>query len=277
MVGSLDNVGPAIHVIYEPIWAGLVQLKEKGVKIRVVTDATPDNITYCKKLMEVCELRHLDGVRTNFAIADGKVALLHGVSQETNPLSQAIITSVKALVEAQMYLFDNLWKNAIPAQYKIKEIEEGVMPPFRETIMDSIEIQKLVFDLVTSAKQEILMLLFPIIQLLEAAVQNRVNDRILAFKDTERQLEKLIALQKMMVKSEEAREQPNSRELMGIEKKAKIEFHIIDTFKQQERRVLPKVSILIVDSKVSLVEELKGSKNNHSNGALTLATYSNSD
>ena len=68
-----------------------------------------------------------------------------------------------------------------------------------------------------------------------------------------------------------------TRELMGIEKKAKIEFHIIDTFKQQERRVLPKVSILIVDSKVSLVEELKGSKNNHSNGALTLATYSNSD
>ena len=161
MVGSLDNAGPAIHVIYEPIWAGLVQLKEKGVKIRVVTDATPDNITYCKKLMEVCELRHLDGVRTNFAIADGKEALLHGVSQETNPLSQAIATSVKALVEAQMYLFDNLWKNAIPAQYKIKEIEEGVMPPFRETIMDPIEIQKLVFDLVTSAKQEILMLLFP--------------------------------------------------------------------------------------------------------------------
>ena len=40
--------------------------------------------------MEVCELRHLDGVRTNFAIADGKEALLHGVSQETNPLSQVI-------------------------------------------------------------------------------------------------------------------------------------------------------------------------------------------
>jgi hypothetical protein len=82
-------------------------------------------------------------------------------------------------------------------------MEEGVMPPFRETIMDPIEIQKLVFDLVTSTKLEILMLLFPdttignvfsrvgeghvykIIQLLEAAVQNRVNVRILAFKDAE--------------------------------------------------------------------------------------------
>lgn len=50
--------------------------------------------------MEVCELRHLDGIRTNFAIADGKEALLHGVSQETNPLSQAILTTAKGLVEA---------------------------------------------------------------------------------------------------------------------------------------------------------------------------------
>ena len=86
--GSFDNAGPAIHVIYKPIWDGLVQLKERGVKIRGVTEITADNISYCKKLMEVCELRHLDGVRTNFAIADGKEALLLRVSQETNPLSK---------------------------------------------------------------------------------------------------------------------------------------------------------------------------------------------
>jgi hypothetical protein len=88
MEGSMDNAGPAIHVIYEPIWNGLVHLKERGVRIRGVTEITPDNVSYCKKLMEVCELRHLDGVRTNFGIADGKQALLHGVSQETNPLSK---------------------------------------------------------------------------------------------------------------------------------------------------------------------------------------------
>jgi len=37
-----------------------------------------------------------------------------GVLHETNPLSQAILTSVKTLVEAQEYLFENLWKSAIP-------------------------------------------------------------------------------------------------------------------------------------------------------------------
>jgi hypothetical protein len=78
--------------------------------------------------------------------------LLHGVSQETIPLSEAILTTVKAIVESQEYLFENLWKNAIPAQYKIMEIEEGIMPTFTEIIRDPSEIQKLVFDLVASAK-----------------------------------------------------------------------------------------------------------------------------
>ena len=129
---SIDSTGPAVHVI-EQIWKALVQLKERGVKIRGVTEITADNISYCKKLMEICDLCHLDGVRTNFGIVDGKATLLHGVSQETNPLSQAIFTTVKGLVQAQEYLFENLWKNAIPAHYKIREIEDGIKPPVTET------------------------------------------------------------------------------------------------------------------------------------------------
>jgi hypothetical protein len=33
MEASIDNAGPAIHILYEPIWNGLVRLKERGVKI----------------------------------------------------------------------------------------------------------------------------------------------------------------------------------------------------------------------------------------------------
>ena len=72
MDGALDKDGPAVHVLYEPICEWLVSLKKKGIKIRGITEVTIDNIHYCKMLMEVGELRHLDGVRTNFGIADGK-------------------------------------------------------------------------------------------------------------------------------------------------------------------------------------------------------------
>ena len=68
MDGSLDKDGPAIHVLYKPIWDGLVSLKKRGIKIRCITEVTLDNIHYCKKLLEVSEIRHLDGVRTNFEI-----------------------------------------------------------------------------------------------------------------------------------------------------------------------------------------------------------------
>ena len=76
----------------------------------------------------------LDGIRTNFGIADGKQILLHGVSQEKNPLFRSIVTSAKGLVEAQQYMFENLWNRAIPVIHKIREIEEGIKPDVIETI-----------------------------------------------------------------------------------------------------------------------------------------------
>jgi two-component system, OmpR family, sensor histidine kinase VicK len=113
-------------------------------------------------MMEVSEIRHLDGVRTNFGISDGKQVLLHGVSQETYPLSQAILTSVKGLVDAQQYMFENLWNKSIPAEQKISEIEHGIKPDIIETITDPIRIQNLYLKLVNSSVTEIMLIIPPI-------------------------------------------------------------------------------------------------------------------
>ena len=300
MVGSLDSAGPAIHVQYRPIWDGLIRLKEKGVKIRVVTEIMSENIAYCKKLLEVCEIRHLDGVRTNFGIADGKEALLHGVSQETNPLSQAILTTVRGIVEAQEYLFENLWKNAIPAQYKITEIEEGIKPTFIETLRDSFEIQKLVFDIVALAKEEILILLIQhttignvflikenvkkIIELLKnAVIEGGVRIRILTSIDVCKQIDELTGIQKAMIMLKETERQKEHMEVdrgsVGIGKQGKFEIHLVDDIKKQQQHLQTKVSILIVDSKVSLLEEpnTNNKADNNPNNDLVLATYSNSE
>jgi hypothetical protein len=66
--------------------------------------------------MELFETRHLTGPKSNFGIVDRKSCLLHSVSHENQPLSHAITTNAKALVEAQCFLFDTLWNNAIPAR-----------------------------------------------------------------------------------------------------------------------------------------------------------------
>jgi hypothetical protein len=93
--------------------------------------------------MEVSEVRHLTSVRSNFGIADKRECLLHTISHENQPLSHAIISTIKGIVDAQRYLFETLWDKAIPAAEKIREIEEGVMQDFIETLSDPDEIQKL--------------------------------------------------------------------------------------------------------------------------------------
>lgn len=59
-------------MLNEAIWKELLERRQRGIKIRAVSEVTKENIQYCKKFMEVVELRHLDGLKSNFALADGK-------------------------------------------------------------------------------------------------------------------------------------------------------------------------------------------------------------
>jgi two-component system, OmpR family, sensor histidine kinase VicK len=275
---SVDKAGPAIHVLHEPIWTSLVLLKKRGVKIRSVTEITVDNVTYCKKLLEVCELRHLDGVRTNFGIADGKEVLLHGVSQETNPLSQAIVTSVTGLVEAQQYMFDNLWKTSIPAIQKIKEIEQGIKPDIIETITDPIKIQNRYLDLVRFATKEI-MLIIPtanaifsqadigILQLLKEVGVNHNNNKSI---DTRILAPKMNDFYLVEQEQQQQQKEPNTLLFISLSSSLPIAVRNI------ENDSTTKSTIAIIDKKESLVIEVKDDTKDTFVDSIGFATYSNS-
>jgi hypothetical protein len=47
-----------------------------------------------------------------------------------------------------------LWRKAIPAKNRIKEIEEGLKREVIETIQDPIEIQNLVSKIISSATEK---------------------------------------------------------------------------------------------------------------------------
>ncbi|HXS59869.1 MAG TPA: histidine kinase dimerization/phospho-acceptor domain-containing protein [Candidatus Sulfopaludibacter sp.] len=267
--GSIDKDGPALNVLYEPIWTGYISLKKRGIKLRGVTEVTVYNIQYCKKLMEVSGLRHLDGVRTNFAIADGKAVMLHGVSQETDPLSHAIVTSVKGIVDAQQYMFENLWNKAIPAEQKIREIEQGIKPDIIETITDPIRIQNLYQKLVKSAVTEI-MLIIPTIN----AIYRQIKIGILHL------------LKEVTTKhSNNNNNELNIRILTSsindyhIAEQQKIKI-FLDSFHTQIRYIetdsTTKSTIIIIDRKESLVIELKDDSKDTFSESIGFATYSNS-
>jgi two-component system, OmpR family, sensor histidine kinase VicK len=109
--------------------------------------------------MQVAQVRHLTAVRNNFGIVDRKRCLLHTIANEQHPLSHAIITNVKGIVDAQQYLFETLWSKAIPIEKTIKEIEEGVVSEFIETLSDNDEIHSTLQRLLTSTMRELLVIL----------------------------------------------------------------------------------------------------------------------
>src|SRR5919202_2472107 len=155
-----DSNAPYSHFILKPVRDSFIQLKNRGVRIRFITEITKENLPYSKELMKIVELRHLDGIKGNFGISDG----IDGIEYRASPTSKKeetpseyIISNVRSLVEQQQYFFDMLWSKAIPAKQRIKEIEQGAKREFVETIRDPSEIQKMGFELVKNAEEEILI------------------------------------------------------------------------------------------------------------------------
>jgi sugar-specific transcriptional regulator TrmB len=192
---SVDNCvnsnGPSMFVIPDhPITKAYRELNDRGVRIRFISEITRENIGYCKKLMKICELRHLDEVKGNFGIADGIYYTAGAKNIESSPPPLLIYSTLRAFVEQQQYFYEMLWKKAIPAKQRIKEIEEGVKREFIETIQDPEETLNLIHDIISSATEEI-MIMFPtirsfqtyekegVLNLLKRQLENRVNVRLL--------------------------------------------------------------------------------------------------
>ena len=108
----------------------LFNLRKRGVRIRQIIEITKDNVIYCKQVMEIVELRHLEHVRGGMELNDDElmvtgnpqdpqtIAYLSkdtGSSTRTNATSspQVIFSNVKQLVEQQQFIFDLLWSKAI--------------------------------------------------------------------------------------------------------------------------------------------------------------------
>ncbi len=153
-----DRFGPSIIVANEQILQKYIELHKKGVRQRLITEITSENIIHCKKLMQFQELRHLDGLKGYLSITDGRLLSSHAFGLDGKTLPHVVTTTVRIFVEQQQYFFETLWSKAIPAKQRIREIEEGVKREFVDTIRDPSEIQKLGFDLIKKAEEEILIL-----------------------------------------------------------------------------------------------------------------------
>lgn len=133
-------------------------VKNRGVKVRVITDITSrENIPLCKKVMDAAELRHLEGVKGNFGISDTEYFAIANPTDPSSP--HAIYSNVELDVQQQQHIFENLWTKAIPALQRIREVEEDLETYFTDVIYDPDETIQRYRSIVDSSKYELLLLL----------------------------------------------------------------------------------------------------------------------
>ncbi|MGA8082486.1 MAG: hypothetical protein WB988_11525 [Candidatus Nitrosopolaris sp.] len=122
---SLSLVPLAIESLNE----ALIDAKSRGIKLRFITEIAKDNICHSKDTMKIAELKHLEGVRGNFAMSDTEyiATTVTGVESDSITIPYDIYSNVKEDIKQHHYVFEIIWNKAIPAEQKISEIEEGAV------------------------------------------------------------------------------------------------------------------------------------------------------
>ena len=156
----VDQTRPALSIDIRQIRTLFLNSRNRGVRLRCITEITVNNIHYCKQLLEIVdELRHLDNIVGTFYVSDKECLVPESIHKKGKPASQIIYWNVNETVKHQQYVFETLWNKAISAQQKINQIEKGELPEVIEIIRNRTEIQRVAQDLVKSAEKEILVIL----------------------------------------------------------------------------------------------------------------------
>jgi two-component system, OmpR family, sensor histidine kinase VicK len=282
-----DRHGPSIMLLNEQIWQKHIEMHNRGVRQRIVVEITKENISHCKKLMQYQELRHLDGIIDYLSVLDGRLVTSTAYGEERKMLPHLVTSTVKVLVDQHRYFFETLWKKAIPAKQRIREIEEGAKREFVETTRDPSEIKRIGFDLIKKADEEILIFFSSpnafflqekggVLDLLKEAESSTLRNAkiriLIAAADNN-------TTDRMTVATNTATTMPNERIIQQL-KELGIDTRIT-TKQRQENFLKNNLTLIIVDHSSYLTVELNdGTKietSEEEEDSIELATYSNSE
>lgn len=200
----------------------------------------------------------MDGIKGNFDVADGMEYRASPTAEENKPPSQYVISTVKTIVEQQQYFFEMLWAKAIPASQRIMEIEQGLERQFIKTIEDPIQIQKTIQDLVRSASFEI-----SIVFSKSDEFYNQIKTGIIEQLDnlsTSKDVKIKILTPQISANVDNINKQEQITKILkqhNGQNQHKIELRYLD------KALQTKVTILVVDRKLSLVVKSDREKSEH--------------
>ena len=153
----MNYTRPQLAIEIEQIKKAFIDAKNRGIKLRYITEITSENISFCKELVKIVdELRHLDGIKGNFMLSESEYLAPLILFRRGKIASQIVYSNIKEVIEHQQYVFDTLWNKSIAAGKRIKQIEEGVEPDKTEFILDTKVSITRALNIISSAQKEVL-------------------------------------------------------------------------------------------------------------------------
>ena len=134
---------PSLAVSIKQIRDAFLSAKRRGVRLRYITEINHQNFEDCKVLLGIVdELRHLDGVKTNFMISE--VEYLAPLIQEKSEAIalEHIYSDMVQIVEHGRCIFDTLWSKSISAEERIRQLQEDAIPQETRILDNQDEIIK---------------------------------------------------------------------------------------------------------------------------------------
>src|SRR5215467_12458250 len=132
---------------FEAIKRAISEAQARGTRLRFISEITQENISYTKEVIEIVELRHLDGVKGNFGVSDSEYIAISTTDTTAEPKSvrtttipHAVYSNVIEDVQQQRYVFEILWNKATPAEQRIREIDDGVQAVSTRILEDQDQI-----------------------------------------------------------------------------------------------------------------------------------------
>ena len=237
--------------------------KGEGKGMRWIIKIDKENVNLVKVFLKAgIQIRHVKNMPPmNFGVSDKELAATIE-KMEGGKMSQSFLISNEPLyINHFNSLFDEIWKNGIDAEDRIRDIEVGAEWADVEVIPVSSRAKDLYLNLVKKAEKEIIIM-FPTT---DAFIRQKNMGVILFSEEAAR--ERNVKVRILM---------PSHKSNEDIVRHLKENYAECINIRYIEKMSDTKATILVVDRKVSLVMELRDDSKRTFDEAIGLSTYSNS-
>lgn len=144
------------HHLHEGYEAMERLIDEKNLKIRLIVETIPENIEQINSITNY-EIRHLDDIKSNFGILDGRAYVVSIFNQGSTKPQQAFFSNSKPFIDKQQALFNQLWEIAVPIDLRNKELKLKESGKLLKNLNKTDEIQSTILTLMDTCKKEFIV------------------------------------------------------------------------------------------------------------------------